>query len=274
MKLSSLSAEKSQFPDIILSYHKSIVIIKMNHGRTNALDKEFITQLYRCLFLLFKDNSVKVVVLSSNLRFAFCSGLDLVEALKYPQQDKVSNYLVRLSQLFMALANLIFNSPKPVVAAVGGVTIGLGVQIASLCDFRICSELAWFNIPEMAVGGVYPTIPLYQQIGFKNANKMVLFGEKIDAENAIDIGLIDKIVKHGMAEQESINFAQKLLSIDDFSFNLQRKLYRSGLNKLMKEEQRELIKYLRKAVNRNSVMNRLSKLRDTGNIVELARNAD
>jgi enoyl-CoA hydratase/carnithine racemase len=101
MKLSGVSAAKdSLFSDIGLRYHEAVVVIKMRHGKTNALDPEFLTQLYRCLRLLFQDDSVKVVVLASGLRFAFCSGLDLVAALKYPRQDKISNYLVRLSQLF------------------------------------------------------------------------------------------------------------------------------------------------------------------------------
>jgi enoyl-CoA hydratase/carnithine racemase len=271
MKLSTVSVKNNLFPDIDLSYHKAVALIKMNHDNANALDKEFMSELYRCFNMMFKKNSVKVIVLSSAQRFAFCSGLDLIEALEYPRQNKISNYLVSLSQRFMTLANLIFNSPKPVVAAIGGVTIGLGVQLASLCDFRICSELAWFSIPEMAVGGVYPTIPLSQQIGSRNVKKMMLFGEKVDAEYALEIGLIDKIVKHKVTEQEAVDFALNLSEIDELSVNLQRKLFRSKLSKLMKKEQRELLFYLRKAVNRNIVMDRLNKLKSTGNIMELAK---
>lgn len=269
MKSSGVFAKSSQFPDLSVSFNETVAVIGMNHGKTNALDKEFMAQLYRCLTLLLKEDTVKVVVISSSLRFAFCSGLDLVAALKYPRQTKISNYLVRLSQIFMSLANLIFNAPKPVVAAIGGVTIGLGVQLASLCDFRICSELAWFGIPEMAVGGVYPTIPLYQQIGSKNAQQMILFGDKIDAEKALEMGMVDEVVKHRQTEQEAIKFALDLSKIDELSLNLQRKLFRNRLNELMREEQRELMLYLRTAVSRTTVMERLNKLRDTGNVMEL-----
>jgi enoyl-CoA hydratase/carnithine racemase len=270
MKLSGVSPEQaSLFGDIGISCQDAVAVVEMGHGKTNALDPEFITQLYRCLRRVFQDDSVKVVVLASGLRFAFCSGLDLVAALKYPRQDKISNYLVRLSQLFMILANLIFESPKPVVAAVGGVTIGLGVQLAALCDFRICSELAWFCIPEMAVGGVYPTMPLYHQIGLGNVRNMLLLGEKITAENALEIGLVDRTVKHGTIGAESRDFARKLALIDDFSIHLQRRLLRGPSLQLMKAEQKELIAYLRKAVNRDTVLERLHKLKETGNIMEL-----
>jgi enoyl-CoA hydratase len=169
----------------------------------------------------------------------------------------------------MILANLIFESPKPVVAAIGGVTIGLGVQLAALCDFRVCSELAWFCIPEMAVGGVYPTLPLSRLTGWRNVRNMLLLGEKIAAENALEIGLVDQTVKHGETEAKSRDFAGKLALIDDFSINLQRRLLRAQLSGLMKAEQRELISYLRKAVKRETVLERLHKLRDTGNIMEL-----
>jgi enoyl-CoA hydratase/carnithine racemase len=262
---------RNGFSDIHVSYYEDVAVVRMVHGKTNSLNKGSISQLYRCLTTLFNDELVKAVVLSSGLRFAFSSGLDLSEALKCRQRDKIGNYLVRQAQLFFLVANRIFKANKPVVAAIGGVTLGLGVQLASVCDFRICSELAWFSIPEMAVGGVYPTVPLLQNIGLKNVKTMLLFGEKINSEGAMEIGLVDRIVSHREVEREAINLAKELSLIDEVSLNLQRNLLRNRLHGLMKDDMRDLIRYLRRAVNREKVINGLIRLRDTGNIMEFAK---
>lgn len=256
----SLLDVRDGFPDIDISYYEGVAVVRMMHGKTNSLNKEFIGQLYRCLAALFSNQLVKAVVLSSGLRFAFSSGLDLTEALKCRPRDKIGNYLVRQAQLFCLVANLIFKANKPVVAAIGGVTLGLGVQLASVCDFRICSELAWFKIPEMAVGGVYPTVPLLQNVGLKNLKTLLLFGEKVDAESAVNMGLVDKIVSHRAVEKEAINFANKLSLIDEVPLKLQRSLLSNRLHESMKDDISDLIRYLRKAVNREKVINGLFEM--------------
>lgn len=261
----------NSFAYLNVSYYEDVAVVRMVHGKTNALNKAFICQLYRCLTALFHDEAVKAVVLSSGLRFAFSSGLDLTEALKCRQPEKIGNYLVRQAQIFFLVANRIFKANKPVVAAIGGVTLGLGVQLAAVCDFRICSELAWFSIPEMAVGGVYPTVPLLQTIGLKNVKTMLLFGEKIDSEGAREMGLVDKIASHREVEKEAVSLAKELSLIDGVALNLQRRLLKNRLQALMKDDMQDLNRYLRKAVNREKVMNGLLQLRDTGNIMDFGK---
>lgn len=267
-KLEGSISKDGNFP-IEIQRIEHIAIIRMKNGKNNPLNTEFIRNLYRTLMEAFIDDSVRVIILSSSLRFVFCTGLDLTENVGVIKRDKLTNSLMRQCQMFFALSNLIFNSRKPVIAAINGITIGLGVQIAAVCDYRISSEIAWFSIPEMKVGGVYPTIPLVEHIGLKHVKKMLYHGEKINSEEAYQIGLIDMMVAHGSVEEEAILYAKRIQVIDPLSLSLQRRLLNKEMLDRMRQEQREISLMQKGVLQREWVIDFIYRLKETGNIMNM-----
>lgn len=246
---------------------ENIAILGMKNKRTNSLDTMFIRTLYKSLKSLSNDDDVKVIILTSSLRFVFSSGLDLLEKIKMVEKDKIANTLVRQCQMFFALSNLVFNLPKPIIAEVNGITLGLGVQLAITCDWCIVSDLAWFKIPEMTIGGIYPTIPLLQKVGINASKQMLYQCAKIDAEEANRIGLADRIVPHKKLQQETILFAKEIQKIDSISLNYQRQLIKKNIKYMMIQEQREISIKLKQALDRDKVIDFLFNLDESGDIL-------
>ena len=247
-----------------ISMHDSegIAVIKMTYKKTNPLDINFMAGLYDCLTSLFNDEKVKVLVLSSGLRFAFCSGLDLPGALKFSEVDLISGFLVQQYERFFELLKLIVCSPKPIIAAINGVTIGVGVLLSVACDYQICSELAWFQIPEMVIGGVFPVSLLMAQIGKKNTQNMIFHNEKINADDAQNMGLIDTVTKHKDVGQEALNLAVRLAQVDRVCLESQRRLIREQTVNLMVNENEKMPLYLKQLSGRESLVSNLRGLKD------------
>ncbi len=255
--------------NIELMRYEHVAVLRMSNGKTNALDKRFLKILYKTLVKVLADEMIEIIVLSSKLRFAFCTGLDLTEDIGIIKPEKIPQNLVRHCQMFFALNNLILNSSKPIIAAINGVSLGMGVQLAAACDFRISSELAWFNIPEMKIGGVFPTVPLVQQIGLKNIKRMLYNGEKIDAEEAVHIGLIDATVSDKSVEQEAIAYAIKIQFLDKLSLQHQKKLINRIICPMLYQEQRSISIIQQQLLRRKKVLDFLYELKNTGNILKM-----
>jgi len=239
-----------------------IAFVKMTYKKTNPLDIDYMARLYDCLVSLFSNEKVKVIILSSGLRFAFCSGLDLPGALKFTESDLISQFIVQQYERFFELLKLIVCSPKPIIAAINGVTIGVGVLLAAACDCQICSELAWFQIPEMVIGGVFPVSLLMTQIGRKNAQNMIFQNKKVSAADAQNMGLIDTVAAHKDVGQEALNLAVRLAQIDGFCLELQRRLIREQIVKLLISENENMILYLKRVLRREPFVSNLHGLRD------------
>ncbi|MDR1066359.1 MAG: enoyl-CoA hydratase/isomerase family protein [Clostridiales bacterium] len=239
-----------------------VAFVKMTYKKTNPLDTDFMTSLYDRLTSLINNEKVKAIALSSGLRFAFCSGLDLPGALRFTETDLISKFLGEQYECFFTLLDLVVRSPKPIIAAINGITIGVGVQLAIACDYQVCSELAWFQIPEMVIGGVFPVALLMSRIGKKNTQDMLFQNKKVTADDARSMGLIDIVAAHNDVEREALNLAAGLARIDGFCLELQRRLIREQTAALLANENEKLRPYLEQASRRESLANNLRSLKD------------
>ncbi len=187
----------------------TISIIKIDRPKQlNALSQNVIKLLEKCFVEAIKNNEVKVIILSGTGNKAFIAGADIIEMSKMlPDQAK------KYSMLGQKLTQKIENSPKPVIGAINGFALGGGCEFAMACHFRYASDNAKFGQPEVGIGliaGFGGTQRLRRLVGKGMANELLLSGKLIDANEALRIGLINKIVPQSELMNECIKIAKKI----------------------------------------------------------------
>lgn len=178
---------------IDLSVQDEIAIIKINRPEAlNAMNVDVIDELSSTIDRIDVDNAVKVAIITGAGERAFCAGADIaymvninpIEAEKYASSAQM-------------VLNKIEKLGKPVIAAVNGFALGGGCELAMVCDIRIASSNAKMGQPEVTIGippGWGGTQRLMRLVGPSRAKELVFSGKMISAEQAFQIGLINKIV--------------------------------------------------------------------------------
>lgn len=188
---------------------KKISFITLNRPeRMNALNSQLIAELTEALDGCAADQSINVVVLQGAPKF-FCVGADISEVGPLERAGQLYDYLDRVRVLFQKIESL----PKPVIAAVEGYAVGGGCELALACDLRIAAESAKFGLPEIEIGaipGAGGTSRLSRVVGLSRAKEMVFFGERISAEEAYRIGLVNKVFPVDRFKEETLSYAHKL----------------------------------------------------------------
>jgi methylglutaconyl-CoA hydratase len=161
----------------------------------NAFNDEFITELTLACDNLAKSNDVRLVVLAGNGK-SFCAGADLNWMKKMISYSDDQNY--EDSRALAGLFESINNLPMPVLAKVGGATLGGGTGIIAACDYVISSREAKFGFTEVALGLVPAVISPYvlKKVNESSARAYFLSGERFTAEEAMRINLVHKVVDH------------------------------------------------------------------------------
>jgi methylglutaconyl-CoA hydratase len=178
--------------------------------KRNALSYEMVSQLKEA-FQQHRDNEeVKVIILRAEGK-VFCAGADLA----YLQQLQENNYDENLedSLHLMDLFKQIYTMPKVVIAAVHGHAIAGGCGLATVCDFAFSTPEAKFGYTEVRIGFVPAIVSLFllRKIGESRAKSLLLSGELISSEEAMEIGLINGLVSADIFYREVDGFAKELV---------------------------------------------------------------
>ena len=188
---------------------EAITTIRLNRPeKLNAVDREMLDMLDAAVNRLHHDESVRVVVLEGSGERAFCVGADLNHIATFGPPD-IRKWVNDGNRVLSRLANL----PVPVIAAVHGYAVGGGLEFALACDLRIASEDSSFGLPEITHGwfpGWGGTHRLLHLIGEAKAKEMVLLGERIDAQTAQDLGLVNRVVPRENLADEVHQIAESL----------------------------------------------------------------
>ena len=188
-------------------------IIEFNRPPKNAIDDQLLRSLSTILNRWRDDDSVSFIVLTGAIRNAFLSGAD-TDAL-FGQQT-VASIKTGETKLFHEIQKVFIDletAPQVTIAAINGVCMGAGLEMALCCDLRIASELAYFGLPETNYGittiaGTTQRLPWL--IGAARAKEMFLLGKRINAQTALDWGLINRIAPHKGVLAQSLSLAHKL----------------------------------------------------------------
>ncbi|MCF0230489.1 MAG: enoyl-CoA hydratase/isomerase family protein, partial [Parasporobacterium sp.] len=169
----------------------------------NALDGEVLAEIEQVVSILEKADDVRALILTGEGR-SFVAGADIV-AQSVLDLEGGRNWGRNGSSIFRRLEML----PMPTIAAVNGFALGGGCEIAMACDMIIASEKAKFGQPEVGLGitpGFSGTQRLARKVGKAKAMEMILTGDMIKADEALRIGLVNKVV----ASEELISEAEAL----------------------------------------------------------------
>ena len=175
----------------------------------NALNSQVFTDLNEALNQLENNESIKCVILTGEGK-AFIAGADIAEMRdKSPDQAKI------FSQIGHDTFNRIENFTIPVIAAVNGFALGGGLEAALACDFIIASEKAKFSAPEVNLGlipGFNGTQRLTRIVGAANAKYLLFTADMVDANEALRLGIAQKVVSPDELTETVLKIASNILS--------------------------------------------------------------
>jgi len=176
----------------------------------NSLDPQTFRELSDALIDFRDDNDIWVAILTGSGSRAFCVGADIKEML--PLLNDIRNEWWRMPPTILRGLELW----KPIIAAVNGHALGGGMELALACDLRIAAEHATFGAPEVNLGiipGWGGTQRLPRVIPSAKAAEMIFFGQRIDAQEAYRIGLVNKVVPKEELMTTVEEWAQKLCEL-------------------------------------------------------------
>jgi len=219
---------------ILVDKSDGIAVITINRpDKLNSLNEEVLKELEKTLDELEDDNEIKVLLIRGAGDKAFVAGADIGE-LKELNKETGFNKSKRGQELFNRLEQL----SKPVIAAINGYALGGGLELAMACDFRIASENAKLGQPEINLGiipGYGGTQRLARIVGISKAKELIFLGDMIEAEEALRIGLINKVVPHEKLMEEAISFAKRLKEKPPLALKAAKKALREAVERGLTE---------------------------------------
>lgn len=177
----------------------------------NALHPKLIGECIHALTRLMQDKELRVLVISGRGKH-FCSGADL-DWLK-ASIDRSEDDNLRDSEELAQLFKMIYHFPKPTLAQVHGCAMGGGTGLIAACDIAVASASSVFAFSEVRLGLMPATISPYvvDAIGWRQARRYFLTGERFDAVQAADMGLIHQVADAGLLHDTTMGFVEALLA--------------------------------------------------------------
>ncbi|MBN2494778.1 MAG: enoyl-CoA hydratase/isomerase family protein [Deltaproteobacteria bacterium] len=201
----------ADFENILLVIEPPLALVTLNRPKVlNALNRKTMEELECAFYQLRDDASIKAVLLTGAGEKAFIAGADINEIATY---DPAAGTL--FAQRGQAVLDLIENLGKPVIAVINGFALGGGCEIAMACHIRIASRTARLGQPEINLGiipGFGGTQRLSRLVGEGRAMELVLTGDPISADEALRIGLVNRVVEPGELMDSARALASQIAS--------------------------------------------------------------
>jgi enoyl-CoA hydratase/carnithine racemase len=177
--------------------------------RMNSLSRDLLLALGKLAREAIANPSIRAIVLTGAGDKAFCAGADLKE-----RQGMTENDIRVQVELYRSELGPLDRSPKPVVAAINGVALGGGLELALVCDLRVAAEHALLALPETSLGiipGSGGTQRLPRVVGEARAKEMILLGRRLTAAEALAWGLVNKVTPKGSSVvDDAVAFIQPI----------------------------------------------------------------
>jgi enoyl-CoA hydratase/carnithine racemase len=196
-------------PLVIIEVADGVATLTLNRVQArNALSPALIESLNAALQQVGGDRTVRVVVVTGAGDKAFCAGGDLGGQ----RGDGGFAGMHADRGAFVELLQTMFGLGKPIIAKVQGLALGGGLGLVLACDLAVASETATFGTPEIKVG-LFPMMIMtliFRNIGRKRAMEMMLTGERLDAREALQIGMLNSVVPAGELDAAVDELAQRV----------------------------------------------------------------
>jgi enoyl-CoA hydratase/carnithine racemase len=203
---------------------EGVALVRINRpDARNALNMDVRRLIAKYMLELSEDDSVRCVVLTGNDK-AFAAGADLKEMATL---DSIAAMQRKTDKLWRDMASC----TKPVIAAVSGLALGGGSEMAMACDIIIAAESTKFGQPEVKVGvmpGGGGTQRLIRAVGKYKAMKICLTGELFSAREAFDMGLVSEVVPDGEAEKRAVAMAAHIATMPPIAIQQTKEVINAG----------------------------------------------
>ncbi len=210
------------YNNLLVEIANNTAVVTINRPeKLNALNNETIEELDRAFSQLNEDEKVYVIILTGSGEKAFVAGADISELNKLDEKT---------AKMFSEKGQRVFSKiekmEKPVIAAVNGYALGGGCEIALACNIRLASENAVFGQPEVNLGiipGYGGTQRLTRLINSGRATEYILTGDMINSEEALKIGLVNKVYPQSELMDKAKEMAGKICSKGQFAIRMAMK---------------------------------------------------
>lgn len=206
-----MSTATSQF--VKLRLEDKVAVVTIDNPPANALNSATMNEFNAVLDQIESDANIKAVVLTGAMSGGpvaiFVAGADIKEIAGITNPDEAKE-LVRRGQLVL---DRLEQLKKPVIAAVNGLALGGGLELALACHMRIASDRAKMGLVEINLGimpGFGGTQRLPRVVGWAKATEMILTADQITAQEAYRIGLVNKVVPESDVTKQAIGLAKKI----------------------------------------------------------------
>ena len=199
----------------------------------NAMSMNTKEELFNALNQIKNDSSIGGVIITGNGK-AFSSGNDLAEKENYENREIALERIKRMHEILGQIDCL----EKPVLAAVNGFALGGGCELALACDIRIASKKASFGMPEVTLGMIPSfggTQRLPRLIGAGRAKEIMFSARKIKADEALEIGLVSKVVEPDELMEEAKKMMNQILKNGPLAIAQCKRLINEGMELPMRE---------------------------------------
>src|SRR5437660_12699518 len=200
-------------PVLLREDQDDVAVLVLNRPQArNSLSEALIAALTESLATIAADKRARVVVLAANGP-AFSAGHDMKEmTARRSDADRGRAYFKQLMDACSTMMQTIVHHPKPVIAAVQGAASAAGCQLVASCDLAVASSAAKFATPGVNIGLFCstPMVALSRNVSRKHAMEMLLTGDMISAEDALRIGLVNRVVAPGSEREEALALGRKI----------------------------------------------------------------
>ncbi len=227
-------------PELLIAQEGFVRTLQLNRPeRRNALSEALKAALISELLRADEDESVRVLVLTGSGESAFCSGADLKDMREGDQQGKT--FRSPMSRVERNLFEVAMEFKKPLIAALNGSAVAGGFELALACDLRISHPQAQFGLPEtkIGMGANFGSVMLPRLIPPAIALQMLMTGEYIDAQEALRLGLLNKMVAPTEVLGEALSLAQNIAQNAPISVRRVKAVAMKGLSMPVSEALRQ-----------------------------------
>lgn len=212
---------------LVERHNDGVAIVTFNRPeKLNALDQETRYALCAALRDLQDDHGTRAIVLTGAGGQAFAAGQDLSEAQEF-DFERVATWIDEWSMVYDTIISL----HKPTIAAINGYAVGAAFQIALTCDLRIAAANARFGMPEIddAIPCITGAWTLYEIVGRARTADMILTGRLIDAQEALNWGIINRVVPTEELLDTALDQARQLAAKSQLALRLNKERLRQLL---------------------------------------------
>lgn len=216
-----MSAIKTE-PFVLVDKSDGIARLWLNRPqRRHALSLELLQELDHALCALAEEKEIRVVVIGSQGK-VFCSGHDLGE-MTGKSAEEYDEIFCTCTRMMKRLRQI----PQPVVARVQGVATAAGCQLVAACDLAVASDDATFATPGVKIGlfCTTPMVPLVRAIPAKKAMEMLLTGRPISAREALNLGLVNRVVPADQLDAAVQDLCESIMASSSMTIALGKRAF-------------------------------------------------